>query len=334
MSKQPDTLTWKAIIAKYQKQSMARGIWQIVNTLVPYIGLWVLMYFAINISYWLLIPLVILAGGFLVRVFIIFHDCGHGSFFKSQKANHILGSILGVIEFTPYFQWRWEHAIHHSTSGNLDKRGIGDIWIMTVKEYLEASKWKRIAYRFMRNPIVLFGFGPLVLFLVKHRFSTPQAPPRERKSVWWTNLGVLAMTVCMSLVFGFKAYLILQTCVMLVAGSLGIWLFYVQHQFEGVYWERGKDWDYLTAALEGSSFYKLPKILQWFSGNIGFHHIHHLGPRIPNYYLEKCHKSEELFQKVPQVTLWASLKAVNYRLYDEDNQRFVGFGYLRMLRSA
>jgi omega-6 fatty acid desaturase (delta-12 desaturase) len=313
---------------------MARGIWQIVNTLVPYVALWVMMYYAMNISYWLLLPLIVLAGGFLVRVFIIFHDCGHSSFFKSQKANHILGSILGVLEFTPYFQWRWEHAIHHSTSGNLDRRGIGDVWIMTVKEYLESSKWKRVAYRFIRNPIILFGFGPLGLFFIKHRFSTAQSPPRERKSVFWTNIGVLAMTIGMSYIFGFTTYLILQASVMLVAGSLGIWLFYVQHQFEGVYWERSEKWDYLTAALEGSSFYKLPKILQWFSGNIGFHHIHHLGPRIPNYNLEKCHKSEELFQEVPQVTLWESLKAVNYRLYDEENQRFVGFGYLKMLQSA
>lgn len=334
MSKKPNTVTWKAIIAKYQKQSVARGIWQIVNTLVPYAGLWVMMYYAMNVSYWLLLPLILLAGGFLVRVFIIFHDCGHGSFFKSQKANHVLGSILGILEFTPYFQWRWEHSVHHSTSGNLDKRGIGDVWIMTVKEYLESSKWKKIAYRFIRNPIILFGFGPLGLFFIKHRFSTPKSPPRERRSVYWTNIGVLAMAVGMSSIFGWQAYLILQSSVMLVAGSLGIWLFYVQHQFEGVYWERSENWDYLTAALEGSSFYRLPKVLQWFSGNIGFHHIHHLGPRIPNYNLEKCHQSEEIFQKVPQITLWESLKAVNYRLYDEENQRFVGFGHLRLLRAA
>ena len=334
MSKKPNTVTWKAIIAKYQKQSVARGIWQIVNTLVPYAGLWVMMYYAMNVSYWLLLPLILLAGGFLVRVFIIFHDCGHGSFFKSQKANHTLGSILGILEFTPYFQWRWEHGVHHSTSGNLDRRGIGDVWIMTVEEYLKSSKWKKIAYRFIRNPIVLFGFGPLGLFFIKHRFSTPNSPPRERRSVFWTNIGVLAMAVAMSYIFGWQAYLIIQASVMLVAGSLGIWLFYVQHQFEGVYWERSENWDYLTAALEGSSFYRLPKVLQWFSGNIGFHHIHHLGPRIPNYNLEKCHQSEEIFQKVPQLTLWASLKAVNYRLYDEENQRFVGFGYLRLLRAA
>ena len=310
MRKQSNTLTWRAIVAKYQKQSMARGIWQLVNTLVPYVGLWVLMYFAIDVSLWLMPPLILLAGGFLIRVFIIFHDCGHGSFFKTQKANHILGSILGVLEFTPYFQWRWEHSIHHSTSGNLDRRGIGDVWIMTVKEYLESPKWKRIAYRFIRNPIILFGFGPLGLFFIKHRFSTPQSPPRERKSVFWTNIGVLAMVIGMSSIFGFKAYLLIQASVMLVSCSMGIWLFYVQHQFEDVYWERGDNWDYLTAALEGSSFYKLPKILQWFSGNIGFHHIHHLGPKIPNYNLEKCHKNEELFHKVKQITLFSQLESL------------------------
>jgi acyl-lipid omega-6 desaturase (Delta-12 desaturase) len=323
------TRSWKAVVAKYQKQSIARGLWQLTNTLIPYISLWSLMYFCVDFSLWLLPPLVLLAGGFLVRIFIIFHDCGHGSFFKSSSANHLLGSLLGILTFTPYFHWRWEHAIHHSTSGNLDLRGIGDIWILTVTEYLEASRWKRFTYRFVRNPIVFFGLAPLFLFLFKQRFSNHQAPRRERRSVYWANIGLLGMILWLSSIFGFLQYAILQSLVLWIAGSVGIWMFYLQHQFEGVYWERSKQWDYEHAALKGSSFYKLPRILQWFSGNIGFHHVHHLSPRIPNYYLEKCHRNEPLFQGVPEITLLASFKAMRYRLYDEQNQRFVSFSSLR-----
>ena len=204
-------------------------------------------------------PLAILAGAFLVRVFIIFHDCGHGSFFKSRKANDILGFITGVLTFTPYHHWRWEHAAHHATSGDLDRRGMGDIWTLTVQEYLESSRWKRFAYRLARNPVVLFVLAPLFLFLVKHRFPKARASRRERHSVYWTNLAILGMAAGLSWVFGLKAYLLIQLIVLVVAGSAGFWLFYVQHQFEGVYWERGDEWDYTTAALQGSSFYKLPE---------------------------------------------------------------------------
>ncbi len=231
--------------------------------------------------------LAILAGGFLVRIFIIFHDCGHGSFFQSRRANDILGFVTGVLTFTPYYHWRWQHALHHASSGDLDRRGMGDVWTLTLREYLEASRWKRFAYRVARNPLVLFTLGPLFLLMV-HRFCSPNAGRRERNSVHLTNLALLAVAIGLSLLFGVKAYLLLQLGVLLAAGIAGVWLFYVQHQFEGVYWERSQEWDYATAALQGSSFYKLPKVLQWFSGNIGFHHIHHLSPRIPNYHLEKC----------------------------------------------
>jgi len=279
---QPGAPAWKEIVSKYQKPEVWRGVWQIVNTLVPYGALWYVMYLSQQVSYWLTVPLAILGGGFLVRVFIIFHDCGHGSYFKSRRANDILGFITGVLTLTPYYQWRWEHALHHSSAGDLDRRGTGDVWTLTVQEYLEAGRWKRFAYRLARNPIVLFVLAPLFLFVVRQRFVTPKAPWRERQSVYWTNLALLGLGTGLSLVFGLKAYLLIQLTVIMVAGSAGIWLFYVQHQFEGVYWERGEHWDYTTAALKGSSFYKLPKVLQWFSGNIGFHHIHHLSPRIPN----------------------------------------------------
>jgi omega-6 fatty acid desaturase (delta-12 desaturase) len=327
-----DLSAWKEIVARYQKPSVPRGVWQIVNTLVPYAALWYLMYLALTVSYWLAVPLEVLAGAFLVRLFIIQHDCGHGSFFKSRKANDILGFITGVLTFVPYYHWRWEHSLHHATSGDLDRRGVGDIWTLTVQEYLESSRWQKFAYRLARNPIILFVIAPLFIFLVKQRVPKAEAGPRERNSVYWTNLALLGMAAGLSWVFGLKAYVLIQLTVMAVAGSAGVWLFYVQHQFEDVYWERGKEWDYATAALQGSSFYKLPKVLQWFSGNIGFHHIHHLSPRIPNYHLEKCHKAEPLFQRVKPVTLFSSFKSFTFRLWDEQRRKLVGYGHLRKLR--
>ena len=328
----PDLSAWKEIVARYQKPSVGRAVWQLLNTLVPYVALWYLMYLSLAVSYWLVVPLAILAGGFMVRIFIIHHDCGHGSFFKSRTANDVWGFITGVLTFTPYHHWRWEHALHHSTSGDLDRRGVGDVWTLTVQEYLESSRWKRFSYRLARNPLILFVIAPLLLFLVWQRFPKPKASLRERLSVYWTNLALAVVATGLIWAFGWKAYLIIQLTVIMVAGSAGVWLFYVQHQFEGVYWERGEDWDYATAALKGSSFYKLPKILQWFSGNIGFHHIHHLSPRIPNYHLEKCHKAEPLFQTVKPITLLASFKSFTFRLWDEQRRVLVGYGHLRTLR--
>ena len=328
----PRCPAWKEIVAKYQKAAVWPSLWQVANTLVPYAALWWLMYLSLAVSWWLALPLAVLAGGFMVRVFIIFHDCGHGSFFASARANHVLGFITGVLTFTPYFHWRWEHAAHHATSSDLDRRGTGDVWTLTVQEYLEASRWKRFAYRLARNPVILFGLAPLFLFLVKQRFAAAKAGAREQNSVFWTNLAAGLMAAGLCWVFGFKAYLLLQLLVVMVAGSAGIWLFYVQHQFDGVYWERNANWDYSTAALKGSSFYKLPKVLQWFSGNIGFHHIHHLSPRIPNYNLEKCHRAEPLFQTVKPVTLFSSFKSFTFRLWDEQRRSLVGYRALRALR--
>ena len=327
-----DVAAWKEIVAKYQQSSTGRAVWQIVNTLVPYALLWWLMYFCRSVSWWLIPPLAVLAGGFLVRVFIIFHDCGHGSFFKSPRANDAVGFIAGILTFTPYYHWRWEHAIHHSSAGDLDRRGTGDIWTLTVQEYLESSRGKKFAYRLARNPIILFVIAPLFLFVVRQRFVTSGANRRERHSVYAMNLAILGMAVALSYVFGVKAYLLIQLTALMTAGSAGLWLFYVQHQFEDVYWERGDEWSYVSAALEGSSFYKLPRILQWFSGNIGFHHIHHLSPRIPNYNLEKCHRADPLFQAVKPITLFSSLKSITYRLWDEKNKKLIGYRQLRHLR--
>jgi omega-6 fatty acid desaturase (delta-12 desaturase) len=327
-----DNAAWKQIVAKYQKPSTWRALWQIIDTLIPYALCWYLIYLSLTVSWWLVVPLAILAGGLLVRVFIIFHDCGHGSFFKSRGVNDAVGFIAGILTFTPYYHWRWEHAIHHSSAGHLDRRGTGDVWTLTVQEYLESSRWRKFAYRLARNPFVLFVIAPLYLFLIRQRIPSPNASQRERHSVHAMNAAILGMAIALSLVFGIKAYVLIQLIILMVAGGAGVWLFYVQHQFEGVYWERGEDWSYVAAALQGSSFYKLPRVLQWFSGNIGFHHIHHLSPRIPNYNLEKCHKADPLFQEVKPVTLFSSLKSFTFRFWDEKQKRLVGYGHLRQLR--
>lgn len=323
---------WKDVVAKYQQPSLWRSTFQLVNSLGPYCVLWVLMYRSLAVSYWLTLPLAVLAGGFLVRLFIIHHDCGHGSFFRSRTANDICGFITGVLTFTSYHLWRWAHAVHHAGSGDLDRRDLGSVWTLTVQEYLEAPFCKRFAYRVVRNPFILFVIIPSLLFLVLHRFASAGASKRDRWSVYWTNLAILAVAAVLSYFGGLKAYLEIQLTVITLTGTIGVWLFYVQHQFEGVYWHRHGEWDYTSAALEGSSYYRLPRILQWFSGNIGFHHIHHLSPRIPNYYLEKCHNADPLFQRVTTVTLVSSLKSLTYRLWDERHHRLVGYGYLRTLR--
>lgn len=323
---------WKAKVAAFEKPSFWRASWQLGSTLGCYVALWVLMYLSLSVSWWVTIPLAILAGGVLIRVFIIFHDCGHGSFFKSQRANSFWGFLTGMLAFTPFHHWKWEHSIHHATVGDLDRRGVGDVWTLTVREYLEASRWKKFSYRLVRNPIVLFVIAPLFLFLVRERFPVAAASRREKRSVWLMNLALLCLAACLMAVFGFLPWLIIQLTVMAVAGSGGVWLFYVQHQFEDSYWEHSEDWDYTTAAMQGSSFYKLPKVLQWFSGNIGFHHIHHLSSRIPNYNLERCHRSDQFFQAVKPLTLLASLRSITFRLWDEQNKRLVSFAGMRKLQ--
>jgi len=319
---------WRQAVNRYKNPDEKRSIWQLVNTLLPYVGLWVLMVWSLRISYWLTLALVIPAAGLLVRVFIFFHDCGHGSFFKSSHANHWVGSILGVLVFTPYFFWRQSHAIHHATAANLDKRGVGDVWTMTVEEYKATSPWVRFTYRVYRNPLIMFIFGPLIVFVFAQRLPSRKYKKRERNSIHWTNLALVVLFALMSWAIGLKNFILIQIPVIWLAAAAGVWLFYVQHQFEGVYWERAKDWDFVKAGLEGSSFYQLPKVLQWFTGNIGFHHIHHLSPKIPNYLLEKCHLENPIFQVKP-LKLVGSLKSLNFRLWDESNRRLVSFGMLK-----
>ena len=323
---------WKAIVSAHQNPNIWRAGWQILNTVGAYGAIWFLMFLSLSVSWWLTIPLAILAGGLLVRVFIIFHDCGHGSFFKSPKANAFWGYLTGVLTFTPFYHWRWEHSMHHATTGDLDRRGTGDIWTLTVEEYLASSRWKRFSYRLARNPFVLFVLAPIFVFLVRERFPSPRASKRERRSVWIMNIVLAGVAMGMIAIFGFMPWLIIQLTVLAVAGSCGVWLFYVQHQFEDAYWERGQDWDYTAAAMRGCSFYKLPKLLQWFSGNIGYHHIHHLSARIPNYNLERCHHSHPMFEEVKPMTLLGSLKTLSYRLWDESSRKLISFRQLKKRR--
>jgi len=308
--------SWKPLIAAYLKPNVARASWQLIDSVGSYVLVWCAMAWTVTVSWWLTIPLVVLAGLLLVRVFIILHDCGHGSFFASRTANIFWGRVAGVLTFTPYEHWRGRHAIHHGSTGNLDRRGIGDVWTMTVREYQESSLGKRLGYRFMRNPIVLLGILPLAMFLVDHRIPAADATPRERRSVWFTTALIIVLGVALSLIFGFLTYLFLQLVVLGLAGSVGVWLFYTQHQFEAAYWKNSEDWSYEEAALEGSSFLKLPRVIQWFTGNIGYHHIHHLDSRIPNYNLQACHESHPMFEQVAPLTLLHSLGTFRLKLWD------------------
>ncbi len=325
---------WKKIVAPFEKPSIRLGLWQAASTLTAYFATWAAMLLLQPVSWWLVAPLILLAGGLLVRIFIIFHDCCHGSFLPWPKVNQALGTLTGILVFTPFRQWRWEHNIHHASSGDLDRRGVGDVWTMTVAEYQASGWWRRLAYRTMRNPVVLFGILPVLLFVVRERFSTKGASPAAKRSLWLTNLCIAAVLTAGCLLFGAVPFLIIQLGVITVAASGGVWMFYVQHQFEDVYWERHHDWEYTSAALLGSSFYKLPRVLQWFTGNIGFHHVHHLSSKIPNYYLERCHNSHKLFHDAPTLTLFSSLNCLRFRLWDETSRRLISFGAARRLASA
>ena len=316
---------WRQIVATYQHADLKRSVSQIADSIVPYLALWYLAYRLLAVSFWLALPATLLAAGFMVRVFIIFHDCGHGSFFRAQAANRAVGYITGILTLTPYDDWREEHAKHHATAGDLDQRGTGDVWTMTVKEYREAPLWGRVGYRLYRNPLVFLGVAPLYLFLVRNRFTRAGSSSRARMSVYATDLALLVIFGTLFATAGVRATLLVELPLLATAGAAGLWLFYVQHQFEGVYWARRGERDFVAAAMDGSSLYALPRVLQWFSGNIGFHHIHHLAPRIPNYRLPKAYREQPLLRRVDRLTLLGSLRSLRLRLYDEDAHRLVGF---------
>ncbi|PFW59914.1 fatty acid desaturase [Bacillus cereus] len=300
-------------------------MWQLINTVVPFLILWYLAYKSLSVSYWLSLVPSLLAAGFMTRIFIIFHDCTHYSFFKSRRANRIVGTCMGVLTLFPFDQWGHEHAIHHATSGNLDKRGTGDIWTLTVDEYVAAPFRLRLAYRLYRNPFVMFGLGPIYVFLLKNRFNRKGARQKERMNTYLTNIIIVAVVAILCWAIGWQSFLLVHGTIFLIAGSVGIWLFYVQHTFEDSYFEEDKEWEYVKAAVEGSSFYKLPKILQFLTGNIGFHHVHHLSPRVPNYKLEEAHNNTLPLKNVPTITLATSLQSLRFRLWDEKSNNFVSF---------
>jgi omega-6 fatty acid desaturase (delta-12 desaturase) len=327
---------WFQTTAKYGHANLRRSLRQLLDTFVPYCVLWALMIHTVQrgYPYWITLVLALVAGGILVRVFILFHDCCHGSFFASRRANTILGYVSGILTFTPYEDWRYAHNIHHATAGDLDRRGVGDIRTMTTAEYLAAPRRRRLAYRIYRNPFVLFGPGAALLFLCFQRFTTKGAGKRERRSVFLTNVALLVIVGTASLTIGLQTYLLIQLPIILIAGSLGLWLFYIQHQFESVYWAHNESWDPMKVALEGSSYFKLPKILQWFSGNIGLHHIHHVRPSIPNYHLQQCYDDMPAFQAVVPLTILTSVKSLRLSLYDEEQKKLISFRSLAALASG
>ncbi len=324
---------WVAGMARFEKPNARRAAIQLVNTMLPYFSLIALMVISVARAwpYWISLLIALPAGGFLVRLFIFFHDCCHGSFLASRKAMDRLGALLGVLTFTPYGDWRHSHGIHHTTSGNLDRRGVGDVWTMTLDEYRAAPWQKRLGYRLFRHPLVMFGLGPLFAFVVSQRFPSKGAGKRQVLSVIGTDIALLAIAVIASLTIGLRTYLLVQMPVMFFAGFGGIWLFYVQHQFDPAYWARSGDWQAQQAAMAGSSFYKLPALLQWFSGNIGLHHIHHLRPRIPNYNLQECYDSTPEVRTVAPLSLGKSFQSIRLNLWDEAQRRLISFRDARTL---
>jgi len=322
---------WQSMVAQYQSPEVRRSLWQLANSIFPFLLMWYAMYRSLEVGYWLTLLLAIPAAGFMTRTFIIFHDCGHGSFFKSNKANEITGYITGILTWTPYYYWRHDHAIHHATAADLDRRGKGDVYTMTVAEYISAPWWKRTGYRIFRNPLVLFTVGAMFVFMIAHRFWLPGTAARERNSVIITDLALALIIATLTGLMGWSKFLMIQLPIMFFTTSVGVWLFYVQHNFDKTYWVHHDQWDFYKAGMNGSSFYKLPRLLQWYTGNIGFHHIHHLSPKIPNYKLPECYRDNELFHVRP-LTISLSLKSLGYRLWDEEQKMLVGFREVKKYR--
>jgi omega-6 fatty acid desaturase (delta-12 desaturase) len=325
---------WYPALAPFARADTGKATWQLVDTLVPYAAAWCAMAWLAPRHPWLMLALSVPAAGLLVRVFIIFHDCCHGSFLPSPRANRIVGYFTGLLTLMPFDLWRRDHLQHHATVGDLDRRGTGDVWTLTVHEYLGASRPRRLFYRIFRNPFVMFLVGPVVVFVFKNRFSPRGATARERFSVRFTNLAIVAVTAAASLTMGLRTFVAVQAVIGVLAGAAGIWLFYIQHQFEDVYWSRHETWDPWQAALAGSSYYKLPKPLQWITGSIGLHHIHHVQARVPNYTLQRCQDAIPALQAVPPLTIRRSLHSLRLRLLDERRQRMVTCAALGHARAA
>ena len=328
----PEIQRLPGLLARYRDPNLASSLREIAVTFAPLAALWAAMWGLMHVSYWLSLALALPAAGFLVRLFLIQHDCGHGAFFRSRAINDWVGRVMGVVTLTPYDYWKRTHAHHHATSGNLDRRGLGDIETLTVREYLGLPWRKRLAYRLYRNPLVMFGIGPTYLVLLQHR-----APLGLMRGAGWkpwlstmsTNAGIAAVVALLMWLIGPWPFLMIHGPIFMLAATIGVWLFYVQHQFDGTHWQRDTEWTLPETALHGSSHYDLPIVLRWFSANIGIHHVHHLSSRIPFYRLREVLRDHPEFGEIGRLTLWESLRCVNYSLWDEDARRLVSFGDLR-----
>lgn len=333
------TSTGKALaaaLAPYRRPQLLKSLWQLGNSAFLFVAAWSAMYFLLGVSYWLVLAVAVPAAFFLVRLFIVQHDCGHGAFFSRQKVADWVGRVLGVLTLTPYTYWRKTHALHHASAGNLEHRGFGDVVTLTVAEYFALSRWQRFKYRVYRNPFVLFGPGAAFHFVVWHRLPwiTPRGWTRERASILLTDAGIAAAIVTTGLLVGWAEFVLVQAPITILACSLGVYLFYVQHQFEQTYWEHDPAWSYAAAALEGSSFLVLPKVLQWATGNIGFHHVHHLNARIPNYRLPEVLRDHPELANVARITLWQSIRCAGLALWDESQRQLVSFRRARRMARA
>ena len=328
------SIDWNAMLAPYRRPVMWKSLFQLVTTAALLAAFWFAMLWSLDVGYWLTLLLAVPAAFMVVRLFMLQHDCGHGAFFKSQRLNNLVGTMLGVFTLVPYDYWRKTHAIHHATSGNLDLRSLGDIDTLTVKEYLSRSKAKRIMYRLYRHPAVMLLIGPAWQFILKHRLplDIPRNWKREAISVQVTNLMLAGLLVAMCMVVGVKEFFLLQLPITLIAGSIGVYLFYVQHQYEDTYWRYRESWNYFAAGLEGASHLIMPKPLQWLTANIGLHHIHHVSSRIPNYNLQRCYDAHPELRDVTKLTLWQSIKTLRLTLWDEDDRKLVGFRDLGSIR--
>jgi omega-6 fatty acid desaturase (delta-12 desaturase) len=310
-------------VSSYAHPDLGRSLLAVATSVVPFIALWALMYFALQVSYLLVLVLAVPAAGFVVRTYILFHDCAHRSLLRERRANARLGSVLGLMVFTPFARWRHDHALHHASAGNLDRRGSGDVRTLTVSEYNARSRRDQLAYRLFRNPLVMFGLGPLYGMVLAPRWIRPSASRQLQRSVWGTNLALAIVIGGLCWLLGWRTFVLIEAPLAALAGAIGIWLFYVQHQFEHTYWRHSPEWSYTDAALRGSSYLRLPKVLQFFTGNIGLHHVHHLNTQVPSYHLQRAHDSAPIFRDVSTVSLWDGLRAVRLKLWDAETRRLV-----------
>jgi omega-6 fatty acid desaturase (delta-12 desaturase) len=324
---------WRRILGPYGGADLRRSVGQILTSAVPFFVCWYAAYRALSVGYWLTLIIAVPTAGFVMRLFLIQHDCGHGSFFKSQKVADLVGFWLGVATLTPYRYWRKTHAYHHAHSGDLGFRGLGDVDTITLSEYRKKFFFGRLRYRLYRHPFVLLGLGGFFVFALKHRYpwDIPRRWKREWASVWKTNAVLVAIVVLLGLTIGLKAALLVHLPVLMLTGTVGVWLFYVQHQFEDTYWNEHTEWSYFDAGLQGSSYLVLPKPLQWVTASIGIHHVHHLSARIPNYRLQQCLDENPQLQQVTRITIWDGIKTLSLALWDEESRRLISFREARRL---